>query len=180
MKMRNIFFFLIFCFGLQLRADNSSGIFLMPSFSVQKESGQLPGDQNGVPMAIRLGYLIPSGFYFGMLYSRVSIAGDYSYSETSIGNSLGYSYANTSLIVSYFLTSTVDESGPARSYHRSEGSGVQVDLTMVFPLVWGISLGPMLTYKNISFNKQESTGVITGGSYFESSLYPYIALQFIY
>jgi hypothetical protein len=178
MKIRNIFFLLIMIFGLKLQAaDATSGVMLFPSFTVQREQGQLSGDQNGIPFAFRLGYLTSFGLYFGMLYSQVQNIGDYSYREASIGNSIGYFYSNASLIATYFLSSTVDESGGGRSYHRSEGSGIELDLAMMFPLVWGINIGPMLSYKSLTYNKQESSGAIQGGTFSESTMYPYIALQ---
>lgn len=181
MKIRNIFFLLILGFGLQLKAaDAPPGVMLFPSFTVQREQGQLSGDQNGIPYAVRFGYLTSYGLYVGMIYSQVQNIGDYSFREASVGNSIGYFYSNASLIVSYFLTSTIDESGAGKIYHRSEGSGLEIDLSLMFPLVWGINIGPMLSYKSLSYNKQEANGSIQGGTYAESSMYPYVGLQFTF
>jgi hypothetical protein len=158
-----------------------AGILLFPSFSVQRDSGQLYGDQNGLPFDFRAGYVNASGFYFGALYTRKLMMGEqYSSSESSLGNSVGYLYANTAVILSYYITSSKSEYGPGINLARTGGSGFQLDFAVSVPLAYGISLAPMLTYKSLVFNTVESQGVLTTSTSVETSLHPYLGFQYAF
>ena len=167
--------------GASAFADGTpTGIILLPSFSVQKESNQLYGDQSGIPFDLRVGYVNADGIYFGALYANKTISGQYSRSETTLGNSIGYFYSNAAILASYFITSAQTESGPGVGLRRTGGMGFQVDVALAYPLEWGVSLVPMLTYKSLVFDTVESQGVIMSTTSTQTSLHPYLGFQYVF
>lgn len=161
-------------------ADGQTGVALFPSFSLKQETGTLAGDTTALHLDIRLGFLTASGLYFGFLYSRTSTIGSNGINQSSYGNSVGYFYDYFSVIFTFFLTSTSHESSNTSRVTRSEGSGYQLDFSYMFP-IGGMSIGPVLTYRTLTFGKEETQdGQIANHGQTESYVYPFFGALFMF
>lgn len=160
------------------KADGTAGVIVFPSVTMRQETGTIAGDQTSFHTDYRAGYLTGMGLYFGMIHSRSVATGSYGINESSWGNTVGYFYGIAQLMVSYYMLSTNSESSPTQSITRSEGSGLQFDLNFIFPLQGHLSIGPVLTFKTLTYKKQENPGgIITNNAQSESYIYPYLGIM---
>jgi outer membrane autotransporter protein len=128
---------------------------------------------------MRAGYRTPTGWFFGLIYSTFSGTGSATMTGSALGNSVGYFDGVFSAMLSIYLTAVTQESNSAVSLHRSEGTGVQLDVGCMFPIGSGFSFGPMMTYKNFTYNKMtDQSGLVTSTATPEISIAPYLALSF--
>ncbi len=188
--MRNDFSAIIRCglllvslvFGSLAKADGSiGGLVFFPSLSVKQETGTLGGDQSALLTDLRFGYIIPSGFYFGFMYSHTSTIGSTGISQTSLGNSIGYFYNQLSIVGTYYLTSHSRETVTSNSVSRTEGSGYQFDFSYLFPVDAQIFIGPVLTYRALTFIKEENQdGTIASRGRSESFVYPFFGALYVF
>jgi len=162
-------------------AQSLTGVAFFPSVSLKQETGTLGGDQTALHSDFRLGYIGPSGIYVGFLYSQTSTVASIGLNQTSIGNSLGYFFGNVGLLTSLYFTSKSHESTSNNRVIRTEGAGYQVDLTYMFPAMGTVYLGPVLSYRVLTFGKEETLdGVIANRGRTESFIYPFFGLIYIF
>lgn len=161
--------------------DNPAAVILSPSFSIRQTTGNTGGGQTNYLVNVKGGYRVAAGWYFGMLLSEQIANGTDATNSVAIGNSIGYYMGRISVIASYFLTATQDEKSALGILRRTEGSGFQLDVNVLFPITETITFGPTLTYKTITFLKQESaTGTYLSDKHTESYIYPYITFAYAF
>lgn len=178
MKRISFLYLFIILLSCHVEAQNTqSGFTLFASFSLRNETGTPVGDQTLLTSYWRGGYKTSQGWYFGMIYSRSYAAGAFSLNETGIGNSVGYFYGMASVIFSYYFASSTSEQGLDGTYGRSEGMGPQLDFSIAVPLSKGYSIVPTLTYKSITYQKQENNGRINAYQSTQTFLYPFIGIM---
>ena len=162
-------------------ADEPAGVVLYPSMTVRQETGLLTGDQSLIAVDLRAGYRISSGFFFGMIYSDTSGGGTNSVNETAFGNSVGYFSGVFSIVASIYLYAQSNENTSTAAVTRSQGIGVQLDMGFMFPIGSGFSVGPLLTFKNISYKKQEDgNGNLSNTNQPQSYFTPYLGTTFVF
>jgi hypothetical protein len=164
------------------KAEGSiTGVTFFPSLSIKQEMGTLGGDQTALLKDIRLGYSVSSGWYFGILYSETSTLGSVGINQTTIGNSVGYFYNYLSVIGTYILYSKSNESTASNRVARTEGSGYQIDLSYMFPAMAQTYIGPVITYRVITFGKEEAQdGTISNRGLTETFVYPFFGAIFLF
>lgn len=161
-------------------ADVGQGLVLFPSVSIREEKGTLAGDQNALHQDFRLGYLMSGGIYVGALYSRSTSIGAGGTEQESFGNGIGFFYSSVALIGTYYFTSVNKESNNSTTIKRSEGSGYQLDLSVMVPVTSAIHIGAVLTQKVLTFQKLEVNGVVTVDRKILSYTYPFFGALFLF
>ncbi|MBK9295073.1 MAG: hypothetical protein IPM57_11655 [Oligoflexia bacterium] len=163
------------------KAEQGSGFVIFPSVGWQQQNGYLAGDQNIFGMDIRAGYKIPSGFYFGLIYSNYSSSGTNSVSQSRLGNTVGYFLDIFTFAASFFLVASSTETTPAASVLRTEGTGFQFDLAVTFPIASFFNFGPVLSFKSITYNKRQDNGVtLSSTAQSQSTLEPSLGFLFTF
>lgn len=163
------------------KAEQAAGIILFPSLVWQQQTGLLSGDQNVFGLDLRAGYLIPAGFYFGLIYCNHATGGTNSVTQSRLGNTVGYFYDMFSLAFSFFLMANSSETTPTASTERSEGTGMQLDFAVSFPVTTFFKVGPMLSYRSLTYNKrQDSGGVLVTTAQSQVALVPSLGLLFTF
>lgn len=178
MLLRIFMLVTMFC-SYQAFAQNAEARFVfLPSMTFHKEVGVVGGDQSSLKMDFRVAYINTTSWYFGMIYSHTKGGGAYRLSQTSIGNSIGYSFGPALFILSYYLMSKlVEDDGTGNGVlERDGGSGVQFDIVYTFPIFTKFSLAPMLSYKNLSFKRESRNGVTSSQGNNETFFYPFIGV----
>ncbi len=121
---------------------------------------------------LRFGYQIHPSFYFGPIYqfdqkntestgfTVESFNNTVKLKRNSIGVSLSYLLESVHFALSYYIQSklelnTLNKIGS--SDYNYTGTGFQFDLGYRFSL-WGLSLGPQLSYKSYQYPKLEING----------------------
>jgi hypothetical protein len=163
----------------QARADqeNAPGIVLYPTFTTSQRSGLLSGDENTLGIDIRAGYRIASGFYFGLIYSSTTMGGTNTASQSALGDVIGYFYGGLSLMSSIYFTARSSETTLTSSVQRSEGLGAQLDLAYTFALSSAIQIGPVISYKNITYQTiQVSGSPMVSSTQVQISYKPYVGV----
>lgn len=175
------FFALIWSAQSFAQSDNPPGVIAAPSVSIRQTTGNTTGGQTNYLINFKGGYRLTSGLYFGMALSQQIANGVGAVNQVAIGNSIGYYLGRVSLIGTYFLTATQSETLATGDIRRTEGSGFQADLSVLFPLSEKISFGPTLTYKTVTFmNQENSGGTFIPDKHTESYIYPYITMSFVF
>lgn len=161
--------------------DNPAAVIVSPAFSIRQTTGNTGGGQTNYLVNIKAGYRIATGWYFGMVLSQQIANGTDATNSVAIGNSIGYYLGKVSLVGSYYLTASQDEKSVLGNLRRTEGSGAQLDLNVLFPITEKITFGPTLSYKTLTFLKQETvTGTYLSDKHTESYIYPYITFAYAF
>jgi hypothetical protein len=167
--------------AITAHAQDAAGVVLFPSFSIHQQTGVLAGDQTVMDYDFRGGYRISSGFYFGIIYNTTTSSGSNTLNGSGFGNSVGYFNGMFSFIASFYFYGSVDEKTPTDSVTRSEAKGYQFDISYMIPLSASFALGPMLTYKSITYaKKQDATGVITNSAQPQTFVSPFLGLLLVF
>jgi len=188
MKLKNGFLLFLIISTLQFSlaqkaqaADTPEGLVFFPSISLRQQSGTLAGDQSVFITDLRVGYRIASGFYFGMIYSNTSAGGSTTINESDIGNSVGYFSGVFGFITSVYMISKEAENSPTTAVTRTEGLGIQLDLSFTFQLDTDFSAGPVFTLKNINYRKEEDgSGAISNVMRTTNYLSPFLGVLVIF
>ncbi len=160
---------------------NPPGVIVAPSLSIRQTAGNTTGGQTNYLVNFKAGYRLTQGWYFGMALSQQIANGVGAVNQVAIGNSVGYYLGKFSMIGTYFLIATQDEKAVTGDIRRTEGSGFQLDMNVLFPISEKISFGPTLTYKTVTFSKQEAAaGTYIADKHTESYIYPYITMSFVF
>ena len=160
---------------------NLPGVLITPSLSIRQTAGNTSGGQTNYLVNFKAGYRLPQGLYLGMALSQQIANGVGAVNQVAIGNSVGFFYGKFSMIGTYFLIASQDETALTGDIRRTEGTGVQLDTSLLFPLSEKIAFGPTLTYKTVTFMKQESaSGTYIADKHTESYIYPYITMSFVF
>lgn len=160
---------------------NPPGVLITPSLSIRQTAGNTTGGQTNYLVNFKAGYRLTEGFYFGMALSQQIANGTGAVNQVAIGNSVGYYLGRFSVVGTYFLIATQDETLLTGNIRRTEGSGFQLDLNVLFPITDKISFGPTLAYKTVTFLKQEAAaGTYIADKHTESYIYPYITMSFVF
>lgn len=138
--------------------QEEAGVIVYPSISFMQVAGSLAGDENTLSIDLRAGYRISSGFYFGMIYNNTSGGGTDSLNGSALGNSIGYFGGMFSVIASYYLNASMNENTPTASLQRSQGNGIQLDFAINLPVSPDFYIGPMITYKAMTYNAETFAG----------------------
>jgi len=171
-----VLFFLVALQYTTASAQSSSGITFFPSFSIRQETGVAVGDSTSYPMNIRAGFKTAGNWFFGMMYSSVAGSGPTTTNEVSYGNSVGYFAGPVGVIATYFLVSSTNEYGPDGRVARTGGSGYQFDLSATFRVAEGMALGPVLSFKSLSYKTSEDSTGIHNTGHTESFIWPSFGL----
>ena len=173
---------LLFWSAVSIAQDaNIPGVLITPSLSIRQTAGNTTGGQTNYLVNFKAGYRLTEGLYFGMALSQQIANGVGAVNQVAIGNSVGYYLGKFSMVGTYFLIATQDETLLTGDIRRTEGSGFQLDLNVLFPVTEKISFGPTLTYKTVTFLKQESAaGTYIADKHTESYIYPYITMSFVF
>lgn len=127
---------------------------------------------------VRLGYVLPSGLYFGGIYSGMTRdRSNNEYKRSSYGGSLGYYQAGWFLMLHYFITSEYEIAADTKYI---EGSGFQGDVGYWFNMASQFYIGPQLSYRTLSYDKIESNGVEASSDLKSTDLLPFISLALIF
>jgi hypothetical protein len=141
----------------------SAQVVFAPSFSYVSEKGDLNGAQfedNMTFLDFRLGYLHSSGLFLGGMYSMTNLSDvNDSNKGYAAGPTLGFShYSGFYALFTYFLVAEQDAS-PTQTF--TDGMGPQLDVGWAFPLTAMFHLGPQISYRSITFDKEDNAGVST-------------------
>ncbi len=140
----------------------SANIVFSPSFSYMSEETENAGtttrEYTKSFYDFRLGYLAPSGLYLGGMYSMSSYDdGSYNQKGFAVGPTVGFKhYAGFYALFTYFLMAELKTSSVST---LTDGMGPQVDIGWAFPLTSSFHLGPQITYRSITFDKQDPGAV---------------------
>lgn len=160
---------------------NLPGVLITPSVSIRQTAGNTTGGQTNYLINFKTGYRLTQGLYFGMALSQQIANGTGAVNQVAIGNSVGFFYGKFSMIGTYFLIASQDETNLTGDIRRTEGSGFQLDTSLLFPISEKIAFGPTLTYKTVTFMKQEAAaGTYIADKHTESYIYPYITMSFVF
>ena len=110
---------------------------------------------------IRAGYLFDFGLYVGGLYSNANEQAGGDSSDFFFGPSVGYHFKGLSLLLTYFLNGQSDLSSGGTKY--DDVSGYQVDLAYQIMIGKTFGLGPMMSYRAVSFDEQQLQGISQPG-----------------
>lgn len=126
-------------------------------------------ESDALVVDVKAGYLHGSGLYLGANYSLEKSNDDDGF---SVGPTVGYAhYSGFYALFTYYVLAEYET---AAGNEYTEGMGPQVDLGWVFPLTSVMSLGPQISYKSISYDKQNDiSDEIT-----VSEIQPYISVWF--
>jgi hypothetical protein len=162
-------------------ADDPPGVIIFPTLTYIQKAGTLGGDEETFSLDVRAGYRIPSGFYFGMIYNNTSGASTTSVSGNALGNSLGYFSGMFSVIASYYLNAQMTEATSTAYVQRSQGTGLQLDIALTLPLTPDLFIGPVLTFKDMTYSKTtDINGFISNAGQSESFVYPYFGIYYLF
>lgn len=110
---------------------------------------------------LRMGYLFDMGLYVGGMYSLADESAGADASEFYIGPSVGYHFKGLSVIGTYFLTGQSDQAIGGIKY--DDVSGYQFDLAYHVMVGKNFGIGPMLSYRSVSFDEQQVQGLPQAG-----------------
>lgn len=135
---------------------------------------------SGLIADLRLGYMHSSGLFLGGMYSINNI--DHFDDEDkgySAGPTIGYShYSGFYTLFTYHIIGQLELGRSTPTQKFTNGMGPQVDLGWVFPLTSSFSLGPQITYKALTYSKQDLGGTETTVDTAVTEINPYIAFWF--
>lgn len=142
---------------------------------------------------LRLGYLMPGGFYLGGIYGIDSGTGrsesttttDTDRSASRLGASVGFVMGGFNLLGHYFLTAQEsDKRSSTVTDKYTEGSGMQLDIGWSFPLTGTILFGPQITWSNMTYKSRERTSggatTTTTKDYNRTEIRPHLAFWFMF
>lgn len=122
---------------------------------------------------IKLGYLTGSGLYWGGIYSSKSytVLNAEGTNASALGASLGYFGSSGFFIMGHYLASAT------HGKDLKDGTGFQADLGYKAGVGGNWLVGGELTYRSISFKKDESIGV---ESYTLSEVVPMLSIGYLF
>jgi hypothetical protein len=98
-------------------------------------------------------------------------------SQSALGDVIGYFYGGLSLMSSIYFTARSSETTLTSSVQRSEGLGAQLDLAYTFALSSAIQIGPVISYKNITYQTiQVSGSPMVSSTQVQISYKPYVGV----
>jgi hypothetical protein len=147
-----------------------------PAISYWKETVESDGvkaESERTALDLRLGYVHASGLFLGGMYSMTSIDDDDLFAG---GPTLGFNHKNGFYaLFTYFLASEYKyESGTK----LTDGMGPQIDIGWIFPLTSVFYIGPQISYRSLSYEKAEASGVSADADVTITNTSPYLTLWF--
>ncbi len=149
-----------------------AGFSLNPSYGVYKTSNQNSMSQ----LELRVGYEFEMGLYLGGFYSLASQKFIDDSSDYYVGVQAGYAYKGIYGLVGYVINGDQDLNSGGVKY--SGAHGLQVTAGYRALLMEDVYIGPELTYRNVSFEDIEISGLAMDASRNDEIVIPSIALYF--
>lgn len=158
----------------------SAQVVFAPSFSYISEETEISGAQgedNKTFLDFRLGYLHSSGLFLGGMYAMTNFSNTSDSNKGyAAGPTLGFShYSGFYALFTYFLVAEQDRSS---TQTFSDGMGPQIDIGWAFPLTAMFHLGPQISYRSLTFDKVDNSGVSTSEENKLTYFMPAIVLWF--
>ncbi len=142
-------------------------------FKIEDESNGTTSELEISNYDLKLGFVDASGLYLGGMYQMSKLNNDNAF---AVGPTLGFShYSGFYALFTYFLVAEQDN-GANSTF--TDGMGPQIDLGWIFPLTSSFFIGPQISYRSISYEKQDTAGVSTDVDFTRTNILPYISLWF--
>ena len=151
-----------------------AGFSLNPSYGVYKTDTQNSMSQ----LELRVGYEFEMGLYLGGFYSLASQKFIDDSSDYYVGVQAGYVYKGVYGLVGYVINGDQDLTSGGIKY--SGAHGLQVTAGYRAELMEDVYIGPELTYRKVSFDDIEISGLGTEASREDEIVIPAIAVYFAF
>lgn len=149
-----------------------AGFSLNPSYGVYRTDAQNSMSQ----IELRVGYEFDMGLYLGGFYSLASQKFIDDSSDYYVGVQAGYSCHGVYGLVGYVINGDQDLTSGGIKY--SGAHGLQVTAGYRVLLMEDVYIGPELTYRKVSFDDIEVSGLATEASRYDEIVIPSIAVNF--
>lgn len=151
-----------------------AGFSLNPSYGVYKSDSQNSMSQ----FELRVGYEFDFGLYLGGFYTLGSQKFVVDSSDYYVGVQVGYEYGGVYGLAGYVINGDQDMTSGGEKY--SGAHGLQVTLGYRQAIMEDVYLGPELTYRKVSFEDSEISGLAADTSRNDSVVIPSIAVYFAF
>lgn len=151
-----------------------AGFSLNPSYGVYKTDAQNSMSQ----IELRVGYEFDMGLYLGGFYSLTSQKFIDDSSDYYVGVQAGYAYKGIYGLVGYVINGDQDLTSGGVKY--SGAHGLQVTTGYRVKLMEDVYIGPELTYRKVSFDDIEISGLANTASRRDEILIPSLAVYFAF
>ena len=176
---------LIFSLFLMLQNAKAENWIAFPSLYgtryTQEDNGSLVSQMNFY-LDTRIDYRLNNGLLFGAMLTAITGSGNLAYSQTQtgLGASIGYTYNAWFVIGTYFPLVNRQEKSGGNTTTRGDGSGFQFDGGYLFTVTPTILVGPMLTYKQVTFLKQKVNNLAEQDwTYVRGDFIPFLSAVFL-
>lgn len=163
----------------QARGSGSGVLFTLNAFyysnkaEVQAGGATASSESKNSIYDVKLGYLGGSGLYLGGIYtSRSSDSGGTATTGTATGASLGYVGSSGFYLMGHYLLSATEGD------NYKEGSGIQADLGYMTAVSGNLIVGVELTYRSITYKKDENNAALT--SYKHDEVMPLLTIGYLF
>ncbi len=151
-----------------------AGFSLNPSYGVYKTD-----KDNGMSqIELRVGYAFEMGLYLGGFYSLTSQKFIDDSSDYYVGVQAGYAYKGVYGLVGYVINGDQDLTSGGVKY--SGAHGLQVTAGYRALLMEDVYIGPELTYRKVSFDDIEISGLANSATRRDEIVIPSLAVYFAF
>jgi hypothetical protein len=151
-----------------------AGFSLTPTYGVYSTDNENSMSQ----IEMRVGYEFEMGLYLGGFYSLTSQKFIDDSSDYYVGVQAGYAYKGVYGLVGYVINGDQDLTSGGIKY--SGAQGLQVTAGYRAQLMEDVYIGPELTYRKVSFDDLEISGLASSASRRDEIVIPSLAIHFAF